>query len=132
MYCIFFFNLTGYYHGYLVRVHTIYITITLNPIYSLTIDWTLSVLCVDGHAWRSLYPVWYVSTFILLIILHYNYYIYTHTQTLSYVEKMKEKDSFFFINHWLCWCASFFPIQSQSQILRKFECLLFSIIIWFC
>lgn len=40
-------------------------------LYSLTTDWTLSVLCVDGHAWRSLYPVWYVSTFILLIILHY-------------------------------------------------------------
>lgn len=52
----------------LVRTSTLYIWILL---YSLTTDWTLSVLCVDGHAWRSLYPVWYVSTFILLIILHY-------------------------------------------------------------
>lgn len=52
----------------LVRASTLYIWILL---YSLTTDWTLSVLCVDGHAWRSLYPVWYVSTFILLIILHY-------------------------------------------------------------
>lgn len=49
-------------------------------LYSLTTDRTLSVLCVDGHAWRSLYPVWYVFTFILLIILHY-WLLYLHVHT---------------------------------------------------
>lgn len=50
----------------LVRVRYYYI---LKSIFCTCWLWTLSVLCVDGHAWRSLYPVWYVSTFILLIII---------------------------------------------------------------